>query len=469
MNNTSRDILNIHSSSLRTENSLIQLQAQLQKMNEKQEEIAAKVDLCFKKLESLETKDGNILIFDVNTSVNTFFLFLAPANSNFGQQLNLLNPTGISNVPIYRPQILGSSENKLKQKLNYFIQQWQGDSVVLDANDGNEFRKEKEHRLNMYESNLRILGKIAVDKLIKKVEARHKDWRGVSCSNVDPDLKQESLTFLRTLAITNNIPTSRCVEFWLEKALISYLYHNRSRRLRAKQPGPEQSQSQSVANTQSETRLSLQPLLQLSPIVPIASCLTTPPLQMSSPSQPTHLSPSLASLPPTSLPPSSINSPMSSPSLSHSVQHASQIHSPLSEMQSTSLTENLLLKVQELEQRLLQQQLLSQSSQLPPPSSSLSSHRNRNTHKKSTFAFLALDIVNRHAPLSVCHLFNIVFRCRLKSCKLITDLMLSWNKSLDYPDKRLAESRMSVVGFVITPQANLKSIIVCFCDETKSN
>ena len=106
--------------------------------------------------------------------------------------------------------------------------------MIVNQNDTSESRREKEYRLEMYESSLRQLGKIALDKLIMKLQARQRNWRTISYSNVDPDLKQECLSSLRGLATTNNIPTSRCDDFWHEKALISYLYHNKARARRSK-------------------------------------------------------------------------------------------------------------------------------------------------------------------------------------------------------------------------------------------
>ena len=149
------------------------------------------------------------------------------------QQAITIDPTVTSESPIYRPQISGGTEKKLKQKINHFTQQWLSDAVIVNANDRNEARRDKKYRLEMHESSLRQLAKIAVDKLIKKLQTTERDWRTISYSKVDPVLKQECLETLRSLALTNKILTLRCVEFWLEKALISYLYHNKARRTRS--------------------------------------------------------------------------------------------------------------------------------------------------------------------------------------------------------------------------------------------
>ncbi|OBZ80879.1 hypothetical protein A0J61_11071, partial [Choanephora cucurbitarum] len=76
----------------------------------KQNELIATVNLCLDKLNRLEAREGHEL----------------------HQQANSSGPVGTSDVPIYRPQISGSSDNKLKQKLNHFIQQWLGDAVIVN-------------------------------------------------------------------------------------------------------------------------------------------------------------------------------------------------------------------------------------------------------------------------------------------------------------------------------------------------
>ena len=61
MNNLNRDLLDIRSSCFRTEDLVVHFQAQMQELIDRQNELAAKVDLCLNKLESLETREGSIL------------------------------------------------------------------------------------------------------------------------------------------------------------------------------------------------------------------------------------------------------------------------------------------------------------------------------------------------------------------------------------------------------------------------
>ncbi|KAI8326693.1 hypothetical protein EDC96DRAFT_591038, partial [Choanephora cucurbitarum] len=283
--------------------------------------------------------------------------------------------------------------------LDYFTQQWLGDAVIVNVNDGNEARREKESLLDMYESSLRQFGKIAVEKLIKQLQVVDKEWRDISYSKLDPDLKQECFENLRSLALNNNIPTSGCVDFWLEKALVSYLYHNKARRTRSEVSKPDQQQSQPIMGSQVSMQpspfslqhlpLSSQPsqspqhsLPHLSSILPLNQNIPTPSLQMQSSAQLALLSPSLASPPPALQPTSYAPSPMPSSPSSISSYHPSLISSPPSKSPSAPFDKLMALRIQYLEQQLSQLQSISQPSRPPPPPPSLSSQRNRDAIKK---------------------------------------------------------------------------------------
>ncbi|KAI8326626.1 hypothetical protein EDC96DRAFT_613129 [Choanephora cucurbitarum] len=323
----------------------------------------------------------------------------APASGNVDQRTSIINPASNLNSLIYRPQISGGSEKKLKQKLDYFTQQWLGDAVIVNVNDGKEARREKESLLDMYESSLRQFGKIAVEKSIKKLQVVDKEWRDISYSKLDPDMKQECFENLRSLALNNNIPTSRCVEFWLEKALVSYLYHNKARRTRSEVSKPDQQQSQPIMGSQvsmPSTSSAMQyfpsssqlpqpaqhPLPHLSSMLPIMSSLTAPSLQMPPPTQPASLSPSLASLPAPSLPSSSANSPIPSSPSSMSSKQSLPTSSPPSAPPSAPFDESMAFRIQYLERQLSQLQSASRPSRLPQPPSSSSSQINRDARKK---------------------------------------------------------------------------------------
>ena len=60
MNNLNRDILDIRSSWFRTEDIVVQFQAQMQEMMAKQNELIATVNLLLDKLNRLEAREGKV-------------------------------------------------------------------------------------------------------------------------------------------------------------------------------------------------------------------------------------------------------------------------------------------------------------------------------------------------------------------------------------------------------------------------
>ncbi|OBZ81059.1 hypothetical protein A0J61_10892 [Choanephora cucurbitarum] len=96
----------------------------MQEMMTKQNELVATLKICLDKLNRLEARE-------------------ASTGREIHQEANSSGPLGISDVPIYRPQISGSSDKKLKQKVDHFIQQWLGDAVMVNANDTSESQRKK--------------------------------------------------------------------------------------------------------------------------------------------------------------------------------------------------------------------------------------------------------------------------------------------------------------------------------------
>ena len=75
---------------------------------------------------------------------------------------------------------------------------------------------------------------VALSQMIFALEKNEIDWRRTSYTKTPIEVRNSACSSLRSLAENRNIPTSRCHNFWLEDAVLAYLYHNKARPLRSK-------------------------------------------------------------------------------------------------------------------------------------------------------------------------------------------------------------------------------------------
>ncbi|OBZ80452.1 hypothetical protein A0J61_11500 [Choanephora cucurbitarum] len=81
---------------------------------------------------------------------------------------------------------------------------------------------------------LEHLGPVALSQMIFALERLEIDWRRTSYTKTPIEVRNSVCSSLRSLAENRNIPTSRCHNFWLEDAVLAYLYHNKARLIRPK-------------------------------------------------------------------------------------------------------------------------------------------------------------------------------------------------------------------------------------------
>ncbi|OBZ80353.1 hypothetical protein A0J61_11598, partial [Choanephora cucurbitarum] len=73
-----------------------------------------------------------------------------------------------------------------------------------------------------------------ITMMIFALERLEIDWSRTSYTKTPIEVRNSACSSLRSLDENRNIPTSRCHNFWLEDAVLVYLYHNKARPIRPK-------------------------------------------------------------------------------------------------------------------------------------------------------------------------------------------------------------------------------------------
>ncbi|KAI8352187.1 hypothetical protein BD560DRAFT_438739 [Blakeslea trispora] len=130
-------------------------------------------------------------------------------------------------IPYPMPSQLQNSKQPFDSRVEYFIQCWLQDAVIIKHDDRDTILEAKTEVMASWKRTIFQTGSVAVDLMINDLELAKLDWPNISYRNLPNEFKASCQKYLSTYLRQKHIPLDRCVNFWLEDELMKHYYHSK--------------------------------------------------------------------------------------------------------------------------------------------------------------------------------------------------------------------------------------------------
>lgn len=146
---------------------------------------------------------------------------------SFSIEQTVENAPFYSKIPYPMPSQLQNSKQPFDSRVEYFIQCWLQDAVIIKPDDRDTILEAKTETMASWKRTIFQTGSVAVDLMINDLELAKLDWADISYRNLADEFKKSCRKYLTTYLIQKRIPLDRCVNFWLEDELMKHYYHSK--------------------------------------------------------------------------------------------------------------------------------------------------------------------------------------------------------------------------------------------------
>ena len=158
------------------------------------------------------------------------FLIDNPAYNEETSSLGVTtDPVQMIPKPVKRSSSTGKPLNA-KEQINYFLDSWLGDAVIIKSEDNPTVRLNKCHVRSGYYHDLYSVGALAIDKEKLRMKRMGYDWANFTYGRLNDNSRNYLLNTFKDMAVEFGLPVDRYEDNWLAKKLISTMYHSRQSR-----------------------------------------------------------------------------------------------------------------------------------------------------------------------------------------------------------------------------------------------
>ncbi|KAI8327167.1 hypothetical protein BD560DRAFT_442382 [Blakeslea trispora] len=181
--------------------------------------------------------------------------------ANLSDQMSFSIEQTVDNAPFYSkipypmPSQLQNSKQPFDSRVEYFIQCWLQDAVIIKPDDRDTILEAKTEVMASWKRTIFQTGSVAVDLMINDLELAKLDWAGISYRNLADEFKKSCRKYLTTYSTQKRIPLDRCVNFWLEDELMKHYYHSKrqtKKRKISKETAPSVASASNSLDAQSD-------------------------------------------------------------------------------------------------------------------------------------------------------------------------------------------------------------------------
>ncbi|KAI8326665.1 hypothetical protein EDC96DRAFT_613099 [Choanephora cucurbitarum] len=125
---------------------------------------------------------------------------------------------------------LGDDYNKHDdERIDRFLNQWLGPDGAVQQDEYADVSENKTEQLKYYRDILNTHGKTVCTMMVRQFDIDQVDWSDWSYTKVPKERRQAAWEQIRQFSVWSNIPTYRCINFWLEDVLLKKYYRRVTR------------------------------------------------------------------------------------------------------------------------------------------------------------------------------------------------------------------------------------------------